>query len=44
MTPTYRGWSDYRREFVRGLNTELTQLKGSYGHLEGGVNRCYANF
>ena len=24
MTPTDRGWSDYRREFVRGLNTEVT--------------------
>ena len=25
MTPTYRGWSDYWREFVRGLNTEVTR-------------------
>ena len=25
VTPTYRGWSVYRREFVRGLNTEVTQ-------------------
>ena len=25
MTSTYRGWSVYRREFVRGLNTEVTQ-------------------
>ena len=24
MTPTERGWSDYRREFARGLNTEVT--------------------
>ena len=26
VTPTYRGWSVYRREFVRGLNTEVTQI------------------
>ena len=25
MTPTERGWSDYQREFVRGLNTEVTR-------------------
>ena len=25
VTPTYRRWSDYRREFMRGLNTEVTR-------------------
>ena len=25
VTPTERGWSDYRREFERGLNTEVTR-------------------
>ena len=25
VTPTKRGWSDYQREFERGLNTEVTQ-------------------
>ena len=25
VTPTKRGWSDYRREFVRRLNTEVTR-------------------
>ena len=26
------------------LRDARERLKGSYGHLEGGVNRCYANF
>ena len=25
MTPTKKGWSNFRREFERGLNMEVTQ-------------------